>query len=802
MKMVSATTSDRTFANRMTIPKDKIAAASSTLVANYHDATTVIREAAINGLEAIEGIENGHVTVTIDPIREYSATEGSVSPFAHADKSIVSANVTITDNGCGMSPDFVRNGLVKIKVSTKDNDETKGGGHGIGSKGALAYADTVAWRTTKDGETTTVVLGRDSREGFGFDDPVTVETGEANGTTVTFTVSGATYRDISRTIEKNFTAYMDPETLTVTMDGAEIPVGTMFRGENFYRINDNLSFVVEESEFRNGSEDKVLFYGAPYPVPRDGLGLSYTYRNAVEDWIRDNHLDGALRFDSLGEDHFYSGPRGRRATTKTKVFTVNIDSLHGKVFPLPNREAIQNTEDVRKGIDDLVKTAVKDVLDAGLADVRSAKTTEEWREKWKEFTSNEIVTQTWTSMGTDIFVSAEPIGRYAPTKDCIFGEFEDGEKILVLDDAFGVRNTQNTMNPIFKGLNYFLGVENSSKMCEYSYMCDTVEEFIGVDADYVTSKNTFFGYASAMPDSVEKTTKAVIEFITGATVVERNMEAMRETLMSTARKEVGKSAPATYIEVYLPDSETPKRVANASGLYSIIDKHGYEGYVASETPLGDPRIPYRYADAVEHNDELKQSIFDAFESNKWMVIRFIGYEGESTKESLGKRYGFWSSVSTTNVEKAVLQGIANHCGVTMQRAADARFMHDNNVSVNDMARFIESVTLASEEEISEFTSDAKKVFGVAFEEPKDNPAFIDPYTACFLPSGFSTGTAPSLDLIEMTRQMVAASNIENSRMDRAVFTERFLHMAPLVRQMVESTAEAYPQPEFEEEKAA
>ena len=88
MKMVSTTTSDRTFANRMTIPKDKIAAASSTLVANYHDATTVIREAAINGLEAIEGIEGGHVTVTIDPIREYSATEGPVSPFAPADKSL------------------------------------------------------------------------------------------------------------------------------------------------------------------------------------------------------------------------------------------------------------------------------------------------------------------------------------------------------------------------------------------------------------------------------------------------------------------------------------------------------------------------------------------------------------------------------------------------------------------------------------------------------------------------------------------------------------------------------------------
>ena len=800
MKMVSTTTSDRTFANRMTIPKDKIAAASSTLVANYHDATTVIREAAINGLEAIEGIEGGHVTVTIDPIREYSATEGPVSPFAPADKSIVSANVTITDNGCGMSPDFVRNGLVKIKVSTKDNDETKGGGHGIGSKGALAYADTVAWRTTKDGKTTTVVLGRDSREGFGFDDPVTVETGEPNGTTVTFTVSGATYRDISRTIEKNFTAYMNPETLTVTMDGAEIPVGGMFRGDNFYRINDSLSFVVEESEFGNRSEDKVLFYGAPYPVPSNGFGLSHTYRNAVDNWIHENNLDGALRFDALGEDHFYSTVR--TSVTKKKVFTVNIDSLHGKVFPLPNREAIQNTEDVRKGIDDLVENAVKSTLDAGLNDVRSAKTTEEWRKKWKEFTSNGIVMQTYASMGTKVFAPAEPIGRYAPTKDCIFGEFEDGEKILVLDDAFGARNTQNTMNSIFRGLNYFLGIENSSKMCDYSYMCDTVEEFIGVDADYVTNKNTFFGYASAMPDDVEKTTKSVVEFITGATVVERNMEAMRKTLMSTARKEVGKSTPATYIEVYLPDSETPKKVANASGLYSIIDKHDYDGYIVSESPIGDPRIPYRYADAVERNDELKQSIFDAFESNKWMVIRFVGYEGESTMESLGKRYGFYYPKSTTDVENAVLQGIAKYCGVSMQRAADARFMHDNNVSVSDMARFIESVTLASKDEISEFTSDMKKVFGVVFEEPKDNPAFIDPYTACFLPSGFSTGDPAALDLIEMTRKMVTASNTEDTRfMDRAVFTERFLHMAPLVRQMVESTAESYPQPEFEEEAA-
>ena len=197
MKMTQDITAGRTFANRMVIPEDKIAAASSTLVANYSDATTVIREAAINGLEAIEGIEGGHVTVNIEPHFEArdEADDGMeklkkyLSPFQAREMSVASATVTISDNGCGMSPEFVRDGLVKIKVSTKDNDDSKNGGFGIGSKGPLAYSDTLAWRTTKDGVTTTAILGRDSNEGFGYDDPVSVETDEPNGTTVTFVLS-------------------------------------------------------------------------------------------------------------------------------------------------------------------------------------------------------------------------------------------------------------------------------------------------------------------------------------------------------------------------------------------------------------------------------------------------------------------------------------------------------------------------------------------------------------------------------------------------------------------------------------
>ena len=802
MKMTQDITAGRTFANRMVIPEDKIAAASSTLVANYSDATTVIREAAINGLEAIEGIEGGHVTVNIEPhfeTRGEADVEAKLSkhlsPFQTRSVLAASATVTISDNGCGMSPEFVRDGLVKIKVSTKDNDDSKNGGFGIGSKGPLAYSDTLAWRTTKDGVTTTAILGRDSDEGFGYDDPVSVETGEPNGTTVTFVVDGKTYRDIRRTIFSNFAAYMDPKTLTVVVDGENVPVGEAVCGDGT-KVGDAL--VVNE---RNKGDDdwghvgdRIIFRGSPYPAPSrygNNAAIFRDFVSSVNKWISDNGLSGVLYRHDVSEL--------RRENANSYYFAVlNVDSLFGKVIPLPNREAVQNTEEVRDSISNLIEECVFATLDEQLNKVRSARDLNEWQDAWTAFTSNGIVRSRY---GSGCYpASIAPVTRiHGGDSFSALNVSIEGKNVVGFTRAMTANNTQHTMAYQLKGLNDFLAIENSSKMCDYSYMCEDAGDFIGLeDTDYAVKLSDYESIMPALPEKFAKSPKEATEFLTGARVTVANNEAVREALMQRARKEVATARPARYINVYMDGKEEPKRVANASGLYSIFEGGKYTKYISTtdeKTMFGhDPRVPGQYEDAPA---AVRQAILDEFANDGVLVIEFCGYDGASTIESIHRRFGFGAKYKFS-VNTIADAAVAGACGVSRRRLSDARTLMNNNIAPEDMARFITAVTGADKDRVATYVSDMNKVFDKVFEKPEQSEGFITTYAPPAMPSRFDDKYRLAPAALAMAK---ASFGEDNHYPDPKLLTERFLAVAEGMRLAISSAVEQFPEAGEESEAA-
>ena len=227
---------------------------------DYKHDSTPIREAIINGIEAVEGVEDGLVTFEMTP---HMGADQDGSPFMTTDgRRVTSATITISDNGTGMTPDEVEMYFTHVGWSSKDKDANATGGFGIGTRGVTALTDLAVWSTTKDGETTTFFLGRnDGKLSHKMD---SVFTDKPNGTTLTFNVSGDRYENIRKGIVEDYLGFADPATVRYILDGKESDeVGKYI--EDSGRITDNLSIFGKGS----GSQESrvtLIYNNAPYDI--------------------------------------------------------------------------------------------------------------------------------------------------------------------------------------------------------------------------------------------------------------------------------------------------------------------------------------------------------------------------------------------------------------------------------------------------------------------------------------------------------------------------------------------------------
>lgn len=209
-------TTGSTFNNQgLTIREDDKEKIILSLIKTYSSPITPIRETVINGLEVSDKVK---VTITTNKKEENYNLLGSYTSANYSNGVI-----TIEDYGEGMSEDFVRNFLLGVGASTKDEDDTKTGGFGIDAKSVLSITEQANWKTTHNGITTVMVLSLDDNKTSTFINSFPSDL--PNGTIVTIPVNGETITRILDRMNEEYFDYVNPERVEVIVDNEPIKVG-------------------------------------------------------------------------------------------------------------------------------------------------------------------------------------------------------------------------------------------------------------------------------------------------------------------------------------------------------------------------------------------------------------------------------------------------------------------------------------------------------------------------------------------------------------------------------------------------
>lgn len=199
----------------LTIREDDKEKIILSLIKTYSSPITPIRETVINGLEVSDKVK---VAITTNKKEENHNLLGSYTSANYSNGVI-----TIEDYGEGMSEDFVRNFLLGVGASTKDNDDTKTGGFGIGAKSVLSITEQANWKTTHNGITTVMVLSLNDDKTSTFINSFPSDL--PNGTIVTIPVNGETITRILDRMSAEYFDYANPERVEVIVDDKPLQVG-------------------------------------------------------------------------------------------------------------------------------------------------------------------------------------------------------------------------------------------------------------------------------------------------------------------------------------------------------------------------------------------------------------------------------------------------------------------------------------------------------------------------------------------------------------------------------------------------
>ena len=481
---------------------------------DYKHDSTPIREAIINGIEAVEGVEDGLVTFEMTP---HMGADQDGSPFMTTDgRRVTSATITISDNGTGMTPDEVEMYFTHVGWSSKDKDANATGGFGIGTRGVTALTDLAVWSTTKDGETTTFFLGRnDGKLSHKMD---SVFTDKPNGTTLTFNVSGDRYENIRKGVVEDYLGFADPATVRYILDGKESDeVGKYI--EDSGRITDNLSIFGKGS----GSQESrvtLIYNNAPYDITE-----AFPSRTSLQRDLYDlaatefsHGLGGALDGLPLKLRVLKHVLFGRHIVIKANGDTWSFE-------PLANREGIRATGVALQEIESIVSEEAKKAAKSLVGGLNRATTPTEWVRLYDELRRLPVIGDR-----NRIFVSKSDTHEAAPlyasdneVKNANGWETFSLESLQALESAdvmemplwesSFIRSVEDLEFGRFGGIIGALRLEATEAMRSVDSVFDSVEDFTGFKADYVVA-----GFNSVpetvYPDIVEdKTPASLAKFI-------------------------------------------------------------------------------------------------------------------------------------------------------------------------------------------------------------------------------------------------------------------------------------------------
>lgn len=284
-------TTGSTFNNQgLTIREDDKEKIILSLIKTYSSPITPIRETVINGLEVSDKVK---VTITTNKKEENYNLLGSYTSANYSNGVI-----TIEDYGEGMSEDFVRNFLLGVGASTKDEDDTKTGGFGIGAKSVLSITEQANWKTTHNGITTVMVLSLDDNKTSTFINSFPSDL--PNGTIVTIPVNGETITRILDRMNEEYFDYVNPERVEVIVDNEPIKVGKykVWEYDNGDIINDIPVYGYDTIKIigHGGIPYDYKLYGFQYKIEKEMKHRKYDnyINNKFNIHIPDNCV---IRFD-------------------------------------------------------------------------------------------------------------------------------------------------------------------------------------------------------------------------------------------------------------------------------------------------------------------------------------------------------------------------------------------------------------------------------------------------------------------------------------------------------------------------
>lgn len=347
--------------NLMTVDPDKAAKVAAMLVNNYTSYVTPVREVIINGLEAVEGQEDGHVKVEFDAqLKEATAVFSNDDINGESDYII-----HVTDNGCGMSHDFAKNKFVHLTASSKDNSDDSIGGFGIGAKAVASISHHTVFRTVQDGVATVIVFGMsDKGATTSVSDPMEVD--EPNGTKVSIHVDQDTFYSITSDIEDQFLDWIDPETpLTVSSPERDFQVGKKSQ-DVFHSYTHSNGVAVHMVENNN----KGMFSFNPADSMLRCVGMPYPTTNSMKDsyeigtsFVR--ALNGVIPGAQVRNNSFY-------LIIDVPPQDITIDS---------SRERVADTVHLRTVIDEAIDAAVEDYAYSIVHNLKNSKDSQEFFDK-------------------------------------------------------------------------------------------------------------------------------------------------------------------------------------------------------------------------------------------------------------------------------------------------------------------------------------------------------------------------------------------------------------------------------------
>lgn len=156
--------------------------------------------------------------------------------------SNLNLNLSVKDNGVGMTKETMINIFSKYGFSTKTKDLNQIGAYGLGAKSPLAYTTEFTVESVKDGYKTVAVVSREEHTNY-LEIIIHTPTAEENGTTVSIPIKKSDKDECRKIIEDNYEKSPSIEGLNFIIDDKLIE-----KTEDWFLLSDNVEI----------SEDLIL----------------------------------------------------------------------------------------------------------------------------------------------------------------------------------------------------------------------------------------------------------------------------------------------------------------------------------------------------------------------------------------------------------------------------------------------------------------------------------------------------------------------------------------------------------------